>query len=495
MSEFLEAWYRRDFNNAVLNCPPSVGKSLMVDVFYPAWVWAKEPGHKFLACAFDLDLTVRDADKIIAIVESELYRTAWPGSKLRHDRHARRNIWTEAGGYRFGTSPGGKGFGRHFDSVSFNDPIKPQDVLDGKIDSVGIAEAQRWIDGSLPTRRANPRKFGIMLTMQRLLERDPAGVALERGYAHLCLPMRYEPDAHWIQRKPVDWSGRLDVRRTPGELLHPQRWDSDSVAETERMLAEHASAQLQQNPIPRTGGLLEEQHLRFEWIDLPVMGGYWIQVWDFAAKGTSATHSAVHGALWCATEVSRVNELTNLIRDRERGAPPLRQVRDVAKEVRYLLVDEVWGIHTVPESEALFERVQAQPNWSKAAQRIIEAKAAGIGIIQRFERRFPSVIAFHEIDDVCRAAAQADKLDRHRANLGEWHAGRVLLPPWRATVPDRVDPKDGVGPDAFRKELISFPRGAKDDRVDTSSMALARLTQGMAQHWANVSLLAKRTRR
>ena len=81
------------------------------------------------------------------------------------------------------------------------------------------------------------------------------------------------------------------------------------------------------------------------------------------------------------------------------------------------------------------------------------------------------------------ALAQQDKLDRHTSNLGEWHAGRVLLPPWAPTV-------DGVGPDAFRKELLAFPRGARDDRVDTSSMALARLTQGQALYWSQVKLLA-----
>lgn len=490
--EFLEAWYRREFKNAVLNLPPSTGKSLLVDVFFPAWVWAKEPGHKFLSCAYDLSLGIRDADKVIEILRSSLYRSAWPKSALRRISQARRDVWTQAGGYRFATTPAGTGLGRHFTSVSVNDPVKAQDVLDGKIADVNVAleRAQRWFDGTLQTRRADPERFGVMVTMQRLREGDLAEVCLDRGYEHLCLPMRYEPDASWIRGA---WSERLD-ERAPGrsrggvELLHPERHTERAVREQEAGLGEHAPAQMQQNPIPRTGGLLEEQHLRWEWVTLPVIGGYWIQVWDFAAKGTSATHSAVHGALWCSAECSDVAELTNLIADRERGAVATRAPRTVAKEHRFFLADEVWGHHTVPASEALFESVQARPLWAKAHQRIIEAKAAGIGIIQRYERKFTSVVAFHEIDDVCKALAQQDKLDRHRANLGEWHAGRVLLPPWVPTAA-------GVGPDAFRKELLAFPRGARDDRVDTSSMALARLTQGLSAHWAAVKMLAAQSGR
>jgi phage terminase large subunit-like protein len=497
--EFLEAWYARDFANAVLNLPPGTGKSLIVDVFFDAWVWAYEPGHKFLTCSYDMDLGIRDADKVQSILASDRFLRTFLDCRLRRDMHARRNLWTTQGGYRFATSPEGKGLGRHFTSVSVNDPVKAQDVLDGRLADVNVAleRAQRWFDGTLQTRRADPKRFGIMVTMQRLREKDLAEVCLERGYEHLCLPMRYEPRAHWIRGA---WSERLD-ERGPGRkaeaepLLHPARYPEDVVRSLESSLAEHASAQLQQNPIPRTGGLLEEPHLRWEWVSLPATGGYYIQTWDFAAKGTSATHSAVHGALWLAADITQVTELTNLIEDRERGSAPTRTPpRELARETRYALVDERWGIWSVPESEAIFESVQSDPAWAKSHQIVIEAKAAGIGIIQKFERRFPKVVAFHELNDECKRLAVLDKLDRHRTHIGEWHAGRVLLPPWKRTVPDRIDGKDGPGPDAFRKELLAFPRGARDDRVDTSSMALAVLTQGRSRYYDAISQLARQGR-
>lgn len=492
--EFLTAWYEGQFKYGVLNMPPGTGKSLLVDVFLQAWVWSQRPGYKWMNCSFDADLCLRDGGKVQGILLSPAYRLAFPESELRDaHRGARGDLWTKLGGYRFSTSPQGMGgLGRHFHRVSVNDPVNPKHVLDARSSAefgAGLVAAQTWIDATMITRRVNPDNFGCMLTMQRLVQGDPAGLALDRGWEHLCLPMRYEPKAHWIRGS---WSEKVDPRTAPGELLHPGRYPEETVRELEQGLSHHASAQLQQNPIARTGGLLEEQHLAREWVDLP-KNGYWIQVWDFAAKGTEATHSAVHGALWCAAECDTWYELTNTIADRDRGEEATSVLVRGPKETRFFLVADVWGIWTVPESERQFESIQTSDLWELAAARIVEAKAAGIGVIQRYASRFSGVVAFHEVNDECAALATLSKLDRHRANLGEYHAGRVLLPRWHRTLPDPIDGRDGRGPDAFRKELLAFPRGARDDRVDTSSMALARLTQGVSKYYDAVRELAKQS--
>jgi phage terminase large subunit-like protein len=311
--------------------------------------------------------------------------------------------------------------------------------------------------------------------------------------------MRYEPKAQWIIG---DWSAKLDQRTEPGQLLCPALKSEERVRTTEIALGHEASAQLQQNPVPRAGGLLSEKDLRWEWVELPPTGALYCQVWDFAAKGVEATHSAVSGQLWCAGVpggahrhhgTGSVAELLNTVADRDRGEAPERAMRPAVDGQTYWhLVDERWGIWTVPESERQFELAQSAPMWDRAGCIIIEAKAAGIGIIQRFARTYPAIVAFHEIDDTCAALARDDKVTRHRTNLGEYTAGRVLMPPWKRHVPDPVDPRDGPGPDRFRNELVSFPYGARDDRVDSASMALATLVQGQAQYWDAVKALAGR---
>lgn len=53
--------------------------------------------------------------------------------------------------------------------LEFNDPVKPKGVIDTPSEaSAQLEMAQAWIDGTLPTRRADPPNFGIMLTMQQV---------------------------------------------------------------------------------------------------------------------------------------------------------------------------------------------------------------------------------------------------------------------------------------------------------------------------------------
>ncbi len=497
--EWLQAYWDGEFDRGVLNLPPGCAKSLLVDVFLPAYAFAQQPGYKWLGCSYDKGLLLRDGDKMQAIMQSEDYRAIWPRTQLKHDHQARGDVWTTAGGYRFATTPRGKGTGRHFNTISANDLISAQDAIKRDI-SASIEQVDRWWDGTMPTRDVPGQRFGWLLTMQRLAEHDRAGKCLaQRNCEHLCLPMRYEPKATWIIG---EWSAKLDIRTEPGELLCPLLKPEKRVRETEVDLGHEASAQLQQNPVPRAGGLLSERDLRWEWVELPPTGALYVQVWDFAAKGTEATHSAVSGQLWCAGMpggvhrhhgAGSITELMNTIADRDRGEEPLRQMRPAVEGQSYAhLVDERWGIWTVPESERQFELAQSAPLWDRAGQIVIEAKAAGIGIIQRFARTYPAIVAFHEIDDTCAALALDDKITRHRTNLGEWTAGRVLMPPWYRHTPDPVDPRDGPGPDRFRNEIVSFPYGARNDRVDSASMALAVLVQGRDEYWAAVKRLVGR---
>lgn len=482
MCEFIEAWYDRQFAHGVIAVPPGMSKSLLSDVFAPAWAWGLDPSHKWLSVSYDSELTLRDARRTRAIIEADEYLQAYPGTRLLPGSAAASRLWTTARGLRFSTSISGRGIGWHFHSAVIDDPLKPQSVLGRSLDPIDYERVLQWHDLVLPTRRAEGYPFGSMLVMQRLSERDLSGTLQARdGYEALVLPMRYVPNAFWCQ---APWTLRLEQRTIEGELLAPARatHTAQAVTEQERSLGHEAEAQLQQNPIPRTGGLLSEEDLRWEWTKPVPQRAQLVQVWDFAAKGTEASHSACCGQLWASCELEEVVELAGTIQSR--GLSPERARKRYARDTGtyYLLIDEVHGRWSVPESERQFELAQGRPLWSRAGQRVIEAKAAGIGVIQRFERRFTGVIAFHEVSDDCAQLARDDKITRFRANLGEWAGARVLLPPeaWA---------------DDVRLELLKFPRGAHDDRVDCASMALAILTASTMRYWAAVAAVASQRRR
>lgn len=463
--EFMTAWRRREFRTGVIGVPPGNSKSLTACVFYPAWAWAEQPSRKIWTVSHSDKLVLRDAGRTREILNSPDFLQDYPETRISPRTDALAEMWTTAGGLRFSSQIGGGGIGWHFHDVIVDDPCKPQNVLGASRAHIEIA--RRWRTGTMPTRRAEPvSEFGLMLIMQRLTEDDMAGEELQRpGTAHLCLPARYVPKAHWIIG---DWSAKLDRRSDEGEVLNPERFPDEELRKIEIELGANASAQLQQNPIPRTGGLLEESWLRWEWIDIP-WNGLWVQEWDLSGKGTDLErHSAVCGQLWCCELTSNVRELLDGINDREKyGKAESRPVK-VAPARRWHLIDEVWGIWPFEETLRQIENAQRRPLWDRAPTVRIEEKASGIQALQMLKSKIAGVIS----SSVATPAHLKDnKLERFRPLVPPAaEAGLILLPPWRR---NEGEPTRQTGPDAYRKELLSFPRGVRDDRVDCTSSAAA----------------------
>ena len=61
--EHLEALHRLEIRNLLIEVPPGCMKSLIVAVFFPAWVWTRDPGHKFIFATYAQDLSDRDAKR------------------------------------------------------------------------------------------------------------------------------------------------------------------------------------------------------------------------------------------------------------------------------------------------------------------------------------------------------------------------------------------------------------------------------------------------
>jgi len=481
--EFLTAWRRLEFSTGVISVPPGNSKSLSACVFYPCWVWSQQPSRKIWCTSHDAKLVIRDANRAREILNSPEYLQDYPDTRISDRTDAAGEIWTTAGGLRFSSQIGGGGIGWHFHDVIVDDPCKPQNVLGASRAHIEIA--RRWRQGTLPTRRAEPVKdFGLMLIMQRLVEDDMAGEELEKpGVAHLCLPARYVPKAYWIKG---DWSAKLDERTEEGELLNPERFPEEVLADYERELGANASAQLQQNPIPRTGGLLEQSWLRWEWVDIPYRG-LWVQEWDLSGKGTDLErHSAVCGQLWCAHRTSSVRELLDNINDREKTGKAVSRPCQVAPTTRWHLVDEVWGVWPFEETLRQMQDAQKRPLWARAATVRVEEKASGIQALQVLRGKIPGLISAAVATP---EHLKDNKLERFRPLVPPAaEAGLILLPPWRAS--EGVTGRQ-TGPDAWRKELLAFPRGIRDDRVDCASSAAAYFSTKTGTWLDTIEELAK----
>lgn len=121
--DYLEACYEGRVRNLVINVPPRHMKSLMVNVFFPAWVWTKDPAKKFLATSYSEDLVSRDSLKCKKLVQSNWYQERF-NVVLEELPSTTTKFQNTAGGYRYAFGFGGSITGQGGDYILIDDPLK-----------------------------------------------------------------------------------------------------------------------------------------------------------------------------------------------------------------------------------------------------------------------------------------------------------------------------------------------------------------------------------
>jgi predicted phage terminase large subunit-like protein len=461
MCEYLEAVSLGQIKKLVLNVPPATGKTGLVSIMWPAWQWSLQPETKFLVASFDQSLVRDSADRMIDVVQSPLYQAAYPYVQLVNKNPASGNFRNTSGGLRFSTTPEGKATGRHAHIAIVDDPMKPQDAI--KLRKPAFDRVNSWFSGTLPTRAVDPKNFARVIIMQRLHTDDLAGMCLAQGYESLILPMRQVKRTMWAR----------DPRTEVGDLLWPARYPEEKVRELELELRNEASAQLQQDPTPATGGIIEETWTRLEWVDVPAKGTF-VQSWDFSSKGIKESHSKVSGDLWCVSrDVKYVRELLSTLEDRMARIPGamgdgrIKTLPDRAE--MFLLIDHVGGHWNFPRSKSEFLAAQNRPHWKRARVKLVERKANGQAIIDDLSSKLQGLIGIDPTDD---------KEARLRVHSDRFEIGQIVFPP-------------GPDGDAAREELVKFPRFSHDDRVDTCTQALDRLAGKAQRYRENLAKIAR----
>ena len=216
-----------------------------------------------------------------------------------------------------------------------------------------------------------------------------------------------------------------DPRAEGDELLWPERFPEETVKELETDLGPFAAAQLQQDPVPATGGIFQADWFERHWLphELPKFSTL-IQSWDMRFKDASSSGDWVVGQVW-----------------------------GMSRGMFYLL-DQVrgrWGfVATCDQVKALTVK------WPRAHTKLVEAKANGDAVIDVLQKDIPG---FEAIEP------EGGKEARAWGISGYYRSGNVLLPP--------------VGTEylpGFLSEHLRFPKGTHDDQVDAATQALLWLS-------------------
>jgi predicted phage terminase large subunit-like protein len=413
--DHLEAVSSGQIRRLLICIPPRHGKSTLVSILWPCWDWIQNPARRWLFASYSAELATCHSVSCRRVIESQWYQQRWgDGFTLTSDQNEKDRYEHDKSGCRLAIGVGGGATGQGGDLLVVDDPHNVRHAQSDTVRQVALD----WWDHAMSTRNNDPRTGAKVIVMQRVHENDLAGHVLQQGgYETLILPTEYEGSR---QMTSVGW---CDPRTEIGELLWPERFGAEEVAQQKRELGSYAAAaQLQQRPAPAEGGILKRHWWKY-YQEAPRAFDEVIQSWDCAFKDTH-TSDYVVGQVWGRQGASKY------LLDQERGRmdcpATIRAVRRMSEK------------------------------WPQAKAKLVEDKANGSAVIAMLK---------HEIEGLIPVNPEGGKESRVHAVSPQIEAGNVYLPegtrvPW-------------IG--AFIDECATFPQGAYDDQVDAMTQALLRL--------------------
>ena len=408
----LDACLDGRIRNLLINMPPRCSKSTLISVMFPAWVWLRYPGKKFLFSSYAGSLSVRDSIKCRRLIESDWYRKFFkPKWQMNVDQNTQSEFSNTMQGHRIATSVDGAATGKGGDIIVCDDPHKASDVY-----GAARENALNWWDEEMSTRSINPKTVVRIIVMQRLHPLDLSGhVLAQGGYTHLVLPMEYDG-----QKEPTS-IGWQDPREVPGELLSPERFGPDEIADLRLRLGSRGYAgQMQQRPASVEGGIIKRAWFKF-YRELPWDVMSYVIAGDYATSEKTTADYTVLGA--AGRQGTNKIYFTNWFRKR-------MEFPEAVKETEKFFRDN-----------------------PKAIKRKLEKKSNGVAVIQTLKAKFTGIVEYEP---------KSDKLSRLNAVAPFIEAGNVYLPegaPWVGEFLDEVCSFSGEG-------------SGHDDQVDVMTMIL-----------------------
>lgn len=324
MARHLEAVSDGRIKRLLINVPPGFCKSMLVNVFWPAWEWGpkQQTHHRFISASYEKTLATRDLVRCRDLLQDDWYRSHWP-IVFKGDENQKTRYENSKTGWRQSASVGSALTGHRGDRIIIDDPHSVK-TAESELER---EESLRWMSETIPTRLNKQGESAIVVIMQRLHARDVSGLIIDElgeDYVHLCLPMEFETTNRcWTKIKspfgPAEYRRRVkdeadplptypacdkshpdaellypqDPRQIDGELAWPERFPHHSVESLKRAFravggSYAEAAQLQQRPVPRGGGMFARDSWQVV-SERPPVPGHSVRGWDLAAStGKSA---------------------------------------------------------------------------------------------------------------------------------------------------------------------------------------------------------------
>lgn len=432
--------------NLLINVPPRSLKTEIVGIFFPAWLWLKDPSLKIRYVSGNERVRTNSSRKCRDLIASQWYRESFRvGWAVRGDADAIGLFENTTTGQAYYSTYEQKITGEGTDIIIVDDPL---DAKKASSEIERTAVNVEW-DNAVENRvNHRPRcvRIGIM---QRLHEEDWSAHVLKKGtWRHVCLPTEFEnPTPANTNEAPckcrdclagkVSFLGPYDARNA-NELLHPERLGGPGLTEEKAKGSLYYAGQHQQRPAPLEGGMFKRAWWgRFDPGELPRFRRIAIFV-DCSAKKTATGSRTAIGVVaegWGPDSGKRYVL--------EAVARPM-DIRDIKR----VLVGE----KRAKDDKAAIDPKSFLGRYPKAVL-VIEDKAAGSDVIVELKGVGVNVIAWDP--------KNSSKESRAFSSTGIVEAGDVLLSKGAGWI------------DEFLHELGTFPNGTWDDLVDMITMAIS----------------------
>ena len=417
MAEAFEAVANGTCKRLIINMPPRHTKSEFASYLLPAWFLGKFPQKKIIETAHTAELAVGFGRKVRNLVDSDVYKSIFPGVGLQSDSKAAGRWATNHGGDYFAIGVGGAVTGKGADVLIIDDPHSEQEATLAETNSDIYDKTYEWYTSG-PRQRLQPGG-AIIIVMTRWSKKDLTGQVLKsdaqrdgEGWRLIEFPALFDDD-------------------TP---LWPEFWSQKELfALREELPVSKWQAQYMQQPTSEVSAIIKREWWRIWEDETPPYCEFTIQSWDTAFLKTERS------------DYSACTTWGVFYQDDDTGR----------SQANIILLNSFKRRMEFPELKQ--KAVEQYKEWNPDSL-IVEAKASGAPLV--FELRAMGL----PVQEYTPSKGN-DKISRLNAVADIFASGRVWVPGTRWA-------------DELVEEVASFPSGEHDDLVDSMSQALLRFRRG-----------------
>lgn len=418
MAHAFERVAKGKIKRLIINMPPRHTKSEFASYLLPAWFLGKFPKKKVIQTSHTAELAVGFGRKVRNLVDSDLYKSIFPGVGLQADSKAAGRWATNQGGDYFAIGVGGAVTGKGADILIIDDPHSEQEATLAENNPEVYDKTYEWYTSG-PRQRLQPGG-SIIIVMTRWSKRDLTAQVVKAANAR--------DGEQW---EVIEFPAILP----DGDPLWPQFW---KLSELQALRTELPSgkwmAQYMQQPTSDVSAIIKREWWQIWEHPDPPMCEFIIQSWDTAFLKTQRSD-------YCACTTWGVFYQANT-----RGI----------MAANIILLNAFKQRMEFPElKQKAFEDFK---QWNPDCL-IVEAKASGSPLI--FELRQMGI----PVQEYAPHKGSGDKIARLNACADLFASGRVWVP-------------ETHWAEELVEEVASFPSGEHDDLVDSMTQAMLRFRRG-----------------